>query len=146
MIRIGCQTGGGQAYAGAQGLQQIGGLKLTATGTGTFAYDARIGFTVGAVATGCQFGVQHTGAGSTLSGTIIGNASRILTVGNMQTALLSAAGCQALGVISGIQGVAVMSGIVVAGADGDFCIVASKITDSTLNVGIGSYVRLYKIS
>jgi hypothetical protein len=77
---------------------------------------------------------------------ISGTTSRAVLASNMQTTLLSGVGCQALGVVSGVQGVVIMSGIVVAGADGDFCIVASKITDSTLNVGIGSYVRLYKIS
>jgi hypothetical protein len=143
---MGYQTGGAQNYAGAQGMQQIGGLKLTSTGAGTFYYEAMLSFTVGAVATGCQFGVQHTGSGVSMDGQIAGGASRTVWVNGRQTTLLSGAGCQALGASSGVTCTAILGGQVIAGGDGDFCIVATKITDSTLAVNPGSWVRLQKVA
>jgi len=67
-------------------------------------------------------------------------------VANKQTTLLSGVGCQTLGQSSALTGMAIMAGTVVVSNDGDFAIVTSKLTDSTLAIGVGSWAELRKVA
>jgi len=104
-----------------------------------------VNYTVGAVTTGCQFGVQHTGGGSA-DYIVGGTCTASVWVTGYNNSLYSAAGLQAMGRISGGKGMAIIRGKVVASGDGDFSIVATKITDSTLSINIGTFSTLTKVA